>query len=150
MLRRADGSVFAAGRAAYLDALPGLLASTDPKVYVRVAVGAPNLTTTAMLDTGASYSVLDADLADELGAFDEADAPALSIATRHGLLRGRLVRRRVWLPAEEGEALEVDATFWVSRDWRYGDFLGYSGFLQRIRFALDPETNQFYFGPLEP
>jgi len=25
-------------------------------------------------------------------------------------------------------------------------FLGYSGLLDRIRFALDPQANDFYFG----
>ncbi len=104
------------------------------------------MTITAMLDTGASFSVLHAALAEELGAFEEADAPAVELGTRHGLLRGRLVRRVVWLLAEEGESLEVDATFWVSPAWRYGHFLGYAGLLQRIRFALDPGNNQFHFG----
>lgn len=146
MLWRADGSPFALSRVSYLDALPGGLTRRDAKVYVRIAVGSPAVKTTAMLDTGSTYSVLDADLADDLGAFDEADAPELDMVTRHGLLRGRLIRRQVWLLAEEGESLEVDATFWVSRAWRSGHFLGYVGFLQRVRFALDPETNQLYFG----
>jgi len=26
-------------------------------------------------------------------------------------------------------------------------FLGYSGLLSNIRFALDPQANDFYFGP---
>lgn len=112
-------------------------------------MGAPALTTMAMLDTGSTYSVLDADIAELIGAFDEADAPLVDLATRHGLLRGSLVRRRVWLLAEEGDSLEVEATFWVAREWRYGHFLGYTGFLQRIRFALDPQSNQLHFGALE-
>lgn len=101
-----------------------------------------------MLDTGSTFSVLDADLAEEIGAFDEADAPRVEMGTRHGVFGGRLVRRPVWLLAEEGDSLEVDATFWVSSAWRYGHFLGYGGFLQRIRFALDPDANQFYFGSI--
>jgi hypothetical protein len=28
-----------------------------------------------------------------------------------------------------------------------GTFLGYSGLLERIRFAVDPQQNNFYFGP---
>jgi hypothetical protein len=147
VLRRTDGSLFAASRASYLDAAPGQLTRRDAKVYVRIAVGSPGFTTTAMLDTGSTYSVLDADVAGEWGAFDEADAPAVELATRHGLLRGQLVRRQVWLLADEGESLEVDATFWVSPQWRHGHFLGYAGFLQRIRFALEPLTNSLYFGP---
>lgn len=149
MLHRADGSPFAPSRVTYLDAVPGQLTRRDAKVYVRISVGAPALTTLAMLDTGSTYSVLDADMAEQLGAFDEADAPVVDLATRHGLLRGSLVRRRVWLLAEEGTSLQVDATFWVAREWRYGHFLGYTGFLQRIRLALDPQSNQLYFGAIE-
>ena len=148
MLRRADGSSFCQGRAAYLDLLPGAAAKRDAKVYVRVAIGTPEFKTTAMLDTGSSYSVLDADTAERLEAFTEAGAPALDLATRHGVLSGRLVRRALWLLAEEGQSLEVEATFWVSPAWRFGHFLGYAGFLQSIRFALDPAANQFYFGTL--
>ena len=48
--------------------------------------------------------------------------------------------------ADEGESCEVDATLFVSRDWVYGNFVGYSGFLERIRFAVDPGANDFYFG----
>lgn len=148
MLRRPDGSTFCQGRAAYLDVFPGGATRRDAKVYVRVAIGTPQFKTTAMLDTGSSYSVLDADMAEELAAFAEPGAPALDLATRHGVLSGRLVRRALWLLAEEGQSLEVEATFWVSPSWRFGHFLGYAGFLQRIRFALDPAANQFYFGAL--
>jgi len=146
VLRRSDGTSFAASRARYLEAAPGQLTRRDAKGYVRIAVGSPTFTTTAMLDTGSTYSVLDADVAEEWGAFDEADAPTVELATRHGLLRGCLVRRQVQLLADEGESLEVDTTFWVSRDWQGGHFLGYAGFLQRIRFALDPLTNSLHFG----
>jgi hypothetical protein len=148
LLLRDDGSPFAPSRVAYLDGVPGQVTRRDAKVYVRIAVGQPTLTTLAMLDTGSTYSVLDADLADLVGAFDEVDAPVVDLATRHGLLRGSLVRRRIWLLAEVGDSLEVDATFWVARDWRYGHFLGYTGFLQRIRFALDPQSNQLHFGAI--
>jgi hypothetical protein len=148
VLWRGDGSTFATSRATYLDVPPGL-ARRDAKIYVRVAVGAPDFVTTAMLDTGSTYSVLDADVADQLGAFEEADAPTVEMGTRRGILRGRLVRRQMWLLADEGDSLEVDGTFWVSPEWRHGHFLGYAGLLQRIRFALDPKSNQLYFGLIE-
>jgi hypothetical protein len=51
--------------------------------------------------------------------------------------------------ADEGESCEVEATLFVSRDWAYGNFVGYSGLLERIRFAVDPGTNDFYFGVLD-
>ena len=147
MLTHRDGSAFTASQATYLDVLPGR-SGRDAKIYVRVAVGAPDFVTLAMLDTGSTYSVLDADLAEELGAFAETEAPSVMMGTRSGTLSGRLVRRPLWLLADEGESLEIDATFWVSSEWRHGHFLGYAGFLQRIRFGLDPQLNRFHFGPL--
>jgi hypothetical protein len=103
----------------------------------------------AMVDTGAAYSVLDADVADELGAFDDAGVPEIELSTRHGPLRGRLVRREMWIIAEEGPTLGVEATFWVSSDWTFGHVLGYSGLLERIRFAVDPLVSRFYFGAVD-
>jgi hypothetical protein len=124
VLLRDDGSPFTTGSAKYLDLLPGAQ-RRDAKVYVRIAVGAPSLFVTAMLDSGSTYSVLIEDVAKALGAFEDAHAPSIEM----------LVRRRISLLADEGDALEVDATFWVSREWKYGHFLGYAGLLQRIRFG---------------
>jgi len=68
------------------------------------------------------------------------------MSTRFGLIRGTLHRGPIRLHADEGEPLDVDATVFISPDWQGPNFLGYEGFLQRIRFAVDPETNLFYFG----
>ena len=56
------------------------------------------------------------------------------------------MRAPVSLVADVGESPDLDATFFVSADWRQGTFLGYSGLLERIRFAIDPYRNLFYFG----
>jgi hypothetical protein len=34
----------------------------------------------------------------------------------------------------------------LSPQWRGSNFLGYEGVLDRIRFAVDPRANLFYFG----
>jgi hypothetical protein len=52
------------------------------------------------------------------------------------------------LLADTGEPLDVPATVFVTPDWPGPNFLGYQGLLQRIRFAVDPESNRFYFGPI--
>jgi len=52
------------------------------------------------------------------------------------------------LLADEGESFELDTTLFASREWSLGNFIGYAGFLERIRFAVDPSTNDFYFGGL--
>ncbi|HEY3569200.1 MAG TPA: hypothetical protein VGP73_14815 [Thermoanaerobaculia bacterium] len=69
------------------------------------------------------------------------------MSTRLGSFRGDLYRGPLFFEAREGEPLDVEATVFVSSDWPPGmNFLGYEGLLQRIRFAVDPEVNLFYFG----
>jgi len=46
----------------------------------------------------------------------------------------------------------VQATFFIpallpGESWNFPNFLGLDGFLNRIRFAVDPAENIFYFGP---
>ena len=65
-----------------------------------------------------------------------------------GTVQGKLVRAMTTLVAEDGFSLEVDSTVFVSRDWPAGNFIGYSGLLERIRFAIDPQVNAFIFGGL--
>ncbi len=64
------------------------------------------------------------------------------------MFQGALYRLPVRIHADEGESLEVEATVFLSPDWPGPNFVGYQGLLQRIRFAVDPETNLFYFGQI--
>ena len=50
--------------------------------------------------------------------------------------------------ADEGAPLEIEAVIFLSKDWPGGNFIGYQGFLQKIRFAVDPHCNRFYFASL--
>ena len=100
-----------------------------------------------MLDTGASWSVLNAELADDLELFDR-DGDTVTISSRMGTVQGKLVRAMTTLVADDGDSVEVDSTVFVSRDWPAGSFIGYSGLLERIRFAIDPHDNAFIFGGL--
>ena len=64
---------------------------------------------------------------------------------------GRLVRALLTLQADSGEDLMVEARIFVpilrsGQIWPYPNFLGLDGFLSRIRFAVDPIENAFYFG----
>jgi hypothetical protein len=97
-----------------------------------------------MLDTGAEWCVLPADLASLLGGDVVVDAVRLE--TRLGTFEGRLERLPVQFPAIEGEALRVEATWFVSEDWPGPLVLGWKGCLERFRFALDSREERFYFG----
>jgi len=76
------------------------------------------------------------------------DGLQTQLSTRFGLIRGTLVSLKVTFVAGEGRSLDTFGTFFISPDWPPGrTFLGYSGLLDSIRFALDPQKNHFYFGP---
>jgi len=99
----------------------------------------------AQIDTGAAYSVLEVDAAAALGLLD-LKGPWTRLSTRLGTLSGQLIRLPVTLVADHGESLDLEGMFFVSPEWRGGTFLGYTGFLDRLRIALDSPANLFYFG----
>jgi hypothetical protein len=117
------------------------------KVYVRVRFDGINRLILAQLDTGAPWSVLAPDVADELGLLDQPGG-RIRLRTSLGIKDGILVRIPLKLMADEGDSLDIDGSFFITPDWPEGmTFLGYSGLLDSIRFALDPQVNDFYFGP---
>jgi hypothetical protein len=149
-LKRGDGRPYTSNWSDYADFLPSRQPRRgDPKVYVPMAVGQASLRMLAMVDTRATYSVVDASVAAFLGAFEDADVPEATLSTRYGKLTGRLVRRDVWILPAEGAALHLEATLWACPEWSFGHVIGYSGLLDRLRFAIDPGRNHFHFGPLE-
>lgn len=139
-----DGELFTTGRSEFFDNWRELPERTS-KIILKIRL--QGYETFALLDSGAAWSVLDAETAEAIGV-DDSDGDPAELSTRRGTIPGKLVSAPVVLLAEEGEDLEVNATFFVSAEWPPGRvFLGYSGFLERIRFALDPQANHFYFGP---
>jgi predicted aspartyl protease len=129
-----NGEPFSTGRARYLDSDP----AHGPAARIHVPIKVGQFEVLALVDTGAQYSVLGRELAEALGL------PELS--WRKGNVRGKLVRTDVVLLAEQGESLMVDATVFVPDDAEMANFIGYSNFLDRVRFAVDPQRNHIYFG----
>ena len=74
------------------------------------------------------------------------DGLQITLSTRHGNIDGRLEEAALTILAEEGDSLDVNATVFVSQQWPGHTFLGYTGLLERIRFALDPQASNLYFG----
>ena len=145
MLARADGTPFTTARAQYLDHDPGSSESTQ-KIILKITADPLGGVVFAQLDTGAAWSILDAEVAEALSLLGGSGAPA-RISTRYGPVEGRLERTSLEILADQGDSLVINATVWVSPDWRSGNFLGYGGLLERIRFAVDPSENAVYFGP---
>ena len=141
---RLEGAHFTSGRSKFSDQLPGSSEFTA-KVYVKVQFGEaePIL---AQLDTGAAWSILDIASTQLLGSSLER-LGLMRISTRFGTLNGYLAHAPITFPADDGQSLTVTGTFFVSEDWPLPlSFIGYSGLLDSIRFALDPQANDFYFG----
>lgn len=133
------------GAARYADAFPGL-PETEPRIYVEFRPQGVTTSFLALLDTGAPYCILNHEitrlvedqLTDHLG-------PAV-LRTAHGTAHGELFLLRIVLIADSGEDHDLDSVVFVAPEWHASSFIGYSGVLDRVRFAVDPHTNRFYFG----
>lgn len=79
------------------------------------------------------------------------DDRELTVVIRGTAYVGRLTRGELVFEAEDGEDLALEATFFVPRldadqDWELPNFIGYSGCLERVVWALEPDTNTIHFG----
>ena len=135
------GSPFTVGSSLYTDN-----AGTEEgaKIYVNLKVG--DLQVVAQLDTGSPWSILRTEIL-QCSGVPFSEVRSLEMHTRLGRIRGVLGLMPLVLIADEGESYEVSATVFCSEHWRGPDFIGYNGFLERIRFGVDPSANRFYFGP---
>jgi len=138
---------FTSGRSKFADHASGVLSDGAAKVYIKIGFpGLENLVY-AQLDTGAAWSILSPDVVNDLGLPFDFGRPAI-LRTWMGRKQGSLIRMPFTLLADEGDDLAKEGTFFVTPDWPEGmTFLGYSGLLDSIRFALDPQVNDFFFGP---
>ena len=142
-----DKAPFATGRAGYRDSIPEPEADQHgPDVVVRIKPQPLDFSVFAVVDTAAPWCILEPGIGYRLMDFLEPTGDPVILSTRLGFVRGNLYRGVVTLIAQEGKDLEIDATIFLSPDWRGGNFIGYEGMLERARFAVDPGANLFYFG----
>lgn len=140
---------FTTGRATYRDFDP----ENPPRkrgFYVRVMLpDNSGGSLYALIDTGTPYCIFNTAVVETLGlSFDAGEN--IVLRTAYGSFEGTVQRVTIRLIAEPGESLNIDASVFVAADWHLGNFLGDTGFLERFRFAMDPGTNTFYFGPCAP
>jgi len=146
MLFTADGSPFTTGRAAYYDFDPER-PRRQSAIYLPVVLPfAQSISVYALADTGSPFCIFDSTLMAAAG-IDFADGEPITLSTRVGRIGGRIQRLPLIIAAEEGDSLLVDASLFVTEDWHQGHFLGYGGFLERLRWAINPVSNSCYFGP---
>ncbi len=142
-------SGFASGLVYYEDQYPG----QDPTARIILTVTVAGLhTVPAIADTGAPWCLLDADILVEIEPEQVDSLPTERLAIRGMSYQGRLTRLIVSLRADVGEDVDLEATVFVpilkpGETWNVPNFIWLQGLLSRIRFAVDPTENVFYFGP---
>lgn len=141
------GQEFTTGSARFRDSASSHL-EPGSKVFVRFRIAEVDQEFLALLDAGATWSILDWEIAVLAGLRPES-GQRIRYSGRWGTIEGSVITSTLFLPADEGEPLEIEANVFVSTDWNAGNFIGYRGILERIRFALDPGENRFYFGPCD-
>lgn len=149
MLLHPNGETFATGVIRY-SYRPVSANETTNRIILLVEIA--GVLTGAVVDTGAPFVICAPRIA-LLAGFDRAYALARMRRLIRGMqLEGSLTRLSIKLLAREGDDLTVDATVFVpdvEEYWgSFPSFIGLTGFLERLRFAVDPSTDTFYFGPL--
>lgn len=126
----------------------GLVVSGQPLVLaVRCRVDGVAGQMDALLDTGAQWSIFGGDIADLLFGRADDEEREITLTSRLGPVRGRLHRVTVSLIADEGSDLVVSSSVLLASEWRGPPVLGYSGFLERFRVAIDPgDAPWLFFG----
>jgi predicted aspartyl protease len=147
LLTLSDGTPFATGASGYLDTSGGSEATS--RIWLNVSF--LDQDTKAIVDTGAPYAVCSPDLAAIIGLTPNHDDPRIQLGVRGTVYDGHLVRLELTIHATEGEDITIQATAFVPESsstdvWHHPSFLGLTA-LERLRFAVDPVENIFYFGP---
>lgn len=142
-----SGEPFATGACRYFDAYPDR-EERLARIYVQYQPEGVPFELLALLDTGAHYCLLNEDAARLTRRHLTTPLGEIAVRTAHGPVRGDLYAHRIRLIAEEGEPLDIESTLFLPPAWHGPSILGYTGSLDRMRFAVDPEINHFYFGPL--
>ncbi len=150
LLSFADGTPFATGAIPYDYAPVG----SDETPRLLLQVDFEGIRATALVDTGAPYVVCAPAIARLLDLDSTTALEQIVLFIRGLRISGSLYRLTLSFPALWGEPLDVETTVFVPAghsavDW--GDipsFIGLTGCLELMRFAVDSATETFFFGPL--
>jgi hypothetical protein len=157
LLQFLDGNTFAVGAIQYRYA-PATPQETTNRIILPITIDVgKSITTQAVLDTGAPYGIITPDIAQAAGYTADLGLDRLTVGVRGFKLNGSLARLSITLQASIGQNLTVDTTAFIpdsdqvwgafATAWgEFPTFVGLSGFLERIRFAIDPTEDTFYFG----
>jgi hypothetical protein len=144
-----NGEDFATGATQY-SYQPATVGETTNRIILPIEI--EGIFTSAVVDTGAPYVICEPRVAKQIGFDSDFALEKITMLIRGRLLEGNLTRFNIRLVATSGNNLDVDATVFVPVVEEYWgnlpSFIGLTGFLERIRFAVDPSSDTFYFGKL--
>ncbi len=151
LLQFTNGDSFATGVApfAYLS-----VANDPASLRITLTVSVGDFETTAILDTGGVYLLCTPEVAEHLQLDPQNGIRARPLRWRGERLEGTLHVVPLTLRAAEGESLRIEVTAFIPLPQHVHwlpDFqcvLGMHGCLERMRFAVDPNDDTFYFGAL--
>jgi hypothetical protein len=153
LLRDENGNVWATGGTRLLSDFATGSHVLPLAVYCRV--GRANITHVALIDTGATWTVLPRALIDGWAVQVDDLERSLRIESRFGSHSGTVVQLDLTLLAEPGRGGDLDvpgARAVVIDDWPGPMVIGFHGALEVIRIAIDPGVRtgegMLYFGPV--
>jgi hypothetical protein len=146
MLKFLNGDLFAGGAVGFNNS-PRDEHDKLLRIFIPIKIG--EIETEAVLDTGGAYFICPPDMAECLNILDT--LPEEEIQIRGIKRKGRLVRSTVTLLAKQGESIDVQVNVFIpetlwEENWDLPPYLGWMGCLERVRFAIDPLNDLFYFG----
>jgi hypothetical protein len=152
LLRFTDGALFATGAAPYAYR-PVTTGESAPRVVLTVRLG--QIETSAFLDTGGVYLLCSPELAVRLDLDPQDGMLTPPLDFGRGRFEGVLHRVHLTFVAADGDDLSTESTVFIPRlkpgeEWPedFPCILGMQGCLERLRFAVDPYDDTFYFGEL--
>lgn len=152
LLQFSDDRVFARGACPY-EYRPATEREMSPRILIEVEI--EGVRTQAMVDTGGVYLICHPEFAELLDLDDTVlvEKKIHMAIPRYGRVEGNLYFVSLTLLAEEGYSCEWQVTAFVPRHLTsnapvFPSVMGLHGCLEKLRFAVDPSTDTFYFGTL--
>lgn len=125
-----------------------------PRIVIILQLG--GIETTAFVDTGGVYAICSPEFTQLLN-LDPRDGFPSRVRSSRWNYPGNLHRVPITFISESGEDLTIEVTAFFpdlqfSSEWPedFPCILGLYGCLERLRFAVDPSNEMFYFGELAP
>jgi hypothetical protein len=128
----------------------------EARIFIPIKLDGRDDLIFAAVDTGATYSVLAPNIAEDLGINLDDCPEEETLSTKWGRIKGRLCRITVRVDTldelQDSTGIDLRANFFipnVDQGWDFDrNFIGLQTFLLAIRFAVDPHPDKmlFYFG----